>query len=213
MIKAIYGKVKFNRHDCPSCGNSLLNKTLWFICDVCGYVDKDEPAQIYKIIVPPPGIRKVPSRFIQKELLKKQDNKCFWCGLLFGTVYWRNNKVRFLSMRWDHKIPFCYEQTNRDDNWAASCNVCNYFKYNKRFKESELRKIFPPEYIREIHETAQKKTIFHCPISLMQSATIKPASVESPEIVLPPCSNASGSIVLAIMVSIAPAATPSIPEI
>lgn len=63
MIKAIYGKIKFNRHECPSCGNSLLNNSPWFKCDVCGYSNCDEKATKFKVIVPPPGIRKTPFMF------------------------------------------------------------------------------------------------------------------------------------------------------
>ena len=134
MIKAIYGKFKFNKHTCPNCRNSLLNKTRSFICDVCGYQEKEEKAKKFKVIVPPPGIRKRPPMVIQKIILEIQSNKCYWCGNKFETAYWKNDKLRFLKIQWDHKIPFSYTKTNRNDNWVASCNVCNSFKSNFMFK-------------------------------------------------------------------------------
>jgi len=137
MIKAIYGKVKFNRHTCPKCKNSLLNNSLWFKCDICGYNNQDEEATTFKVIVPPPGIRKAPPRYIQKQILKAQDDKCYWCANKFKSIYWKNNKVKFLRIHWDHKIPFSSEQTNRDENWVASCNICNLFKSNFMFKTDE----------------------------------------------------------------------------
>ena len=142
MIKAIYGKVTFNRHECPSCGNCLLNKNQWFKCDVCGYTNADKKATKFKVIVPPPGIRNNPPRHIQKELLIIQDNKCYWCANKFGTVYWKNNKIKYLKKHWDHKIPFSYEQTNRNENWVASCNICNLFKSNFMFKTDEECRVF-----------------------------------------------------------------------
>lgn len=141
MIKAVYGKVKLNRHICPACGNAILNNGKEFICDVCGYKKRDAEAKKFKIIVPPPGVRKQPPKPIQKELLKIQNYKCYWCGNKFGASYWKNNKVRFLKIHWDHKIPFSFEQTNRNDNWVASCDVCNLFKSNYLFKSDvECRK-------------------------------------------------------------------------
>jgi len=137
MIKAIYGKVKLNLHSCPNCGNRLLNNSQWFICDVCFYSNKDDKAKKFKVIVPPPGIRKSPPRDIQKTILSIQNNKCYWCGSEFGIAYWKDGKIKHLKIHWDHKIPFSYEQTNRDDNWVASCNICNLFKSNFMFKKEE----------------------------------------------------------------------------
>jgi len=140
MIKAIYGKVKLNRHSCPSCNNPLLNTSRIYICDVCGYGNKDDKAKTFKVVVPPPGIRKVPPRFVQRMILESQGGKCFWCSNKFDTPYWKNNKVSYLKIHWDHKVPFSYSLTNKDDNWAASCNLCNLFKSNFLFKnEKECR--------------------------------------------------------------------------
>ncbi|MBW2126310.1 MAG: hypothetical protein JRH08_11570 [Deltaproteobacteria bacterium] len=134
MIKAIFGKVKLNRHICPKCRNAILNSTRKFTCDVCGYEKTDEEAKKYKIIVPPPGIRKSPARSIQKKILEIQSYRCYWCANKFGMPYWKNNRLRYLKIHWDHKIHFSFEQTNRDDNWVASCNICNLFKSNFLFK-------------------------------------------------------------------------------
>ena len=142
MIKSIYGKIKLNKHICPLCGNSILNNDSFFSCDVCNYSNEDEEAKTFEIIVPPSGIRKIPSRDIQGKLLEIQNNKCYWCANKFGTPYWKNNKIRFLRIHWDHKIPFSYEKANRDDNWVASCNICNLFKSNFLFKTDKECRMF-----------------------------------------------------------------------
>lgn len=94
MIKAIYGKITFNRHDCPSCENSLLNKSQWFFCDVCGYCNEDEKATKFKIIVPPPGIRSLPPRELQEKLLQEQNGECYWCNEWSGSVDHHKKYVR-----------------------------------------------------------------------------------------------------------------------
>lgn len=151
MIKAIYGKVSFNSHLCPNCKNRLLNNSQWFICDVCGYSNKDDKAKKFKVIVPPPGIKKKPPRSLQKMLLEIQNNKCYWCSNEFDSIYWKNNKVKFLKIHWDHKNPFSFEQTNRGDNWVASCNICNLFKSNFMFKtDKECRNFILRRWQKEI---------------------------------------------------------------
>jgi len=153
MIKAIYGKITFNQHTCPSCGNSLLNQSQYYFCDVCNYSNEDEKAKIYKIIVPPPGLRKYPSIEIQRKLLKKQNSECYWCGRKFNIPYWRNNKIRYLTIHWDHKNPFSFEQTNRDKNWAASCSICNRWKHNFMFKkEKDCRRFLLGKWQRAIND-------------------------------------------------------------
>lgn len=153
MIKAIFGKVRLNLHTCPNCENDLLNNSLLFTCDVCGYSNKDEKAKTFKVVVPPPGMRKIPPRALQKILLKVQSNKCFWCGNKLGSLYWKNGKVKTLEVHWDHKIPFSYTQTNRNDNWVASCNICNLFKSNFLFTtDKECREYLSAKWQEAIHK-------------------------------------------------------------
>ena len=132
--KAIYGKVRIVRHLCPNCGNHILSNQKAFICDVCDYSGKDNETKGYKIIVPPLGYRNWPCVEIRKKLLEIQKNKCYWCERKFDTPYIKNGRFKYLKIHWDHKIPFSYEQANRDENWVASCNICNQFKYNFMFK-------------------------------------------------------------------------------
>ena len=153
MIKAIYGKVQLNHHICPKCKNPILNDSKFFVCDVCGYNNKDDDAKKFKVIVPPPGIRKKPPKQIQKLILNIQNNRCFWCGNKFATAYWKNNRLKYLRIHWDHKIPFSFEQTNRDENWVASCNICNLFKSNYLFKtEKECRKFILKRWQKAIEK-------------------------------------------------------------
>lgn len=135
--KAIYAKVVIKRHLCPQCNNYILTNQRSFICDVCGFAGRDTKTKGYRIIVPPPGIRHQPIKQIKDQILREQDNRCYWCSRKFEQSYIRDGKVKFLEIHWDHKIPFSFEQANRDDNWVASCNICNLLKSSFIFKKEE----------------------------------------------------------------------------
>ena len=72
-------------------------------------------------------MRKRPSRYLQKELLKNQDNRCFWCGREFGSyILSPKNIVRKITPVWDHYIPYSYTGDNR--GFVAACQRCNAHK-------------------------------------------------------------------------------------
>jgi hypothetical protein len=153
MIKAIYGKVILNRHLCPNCNNWTLNSTKAFKCDVCGFVSSAETPKGIKVIVPPPGIRKVPPREIQRQLLEVQANKCYWCSNKFGSYYYAHVELKQLKVHYDHKIPFSYEQTDRAENWVASCDACNRFKGDLMFGDDrECREYLRGKWLEYIHK-------------------------------------------------------------
>lgn len=73
--------------------------------------------------------RKLPSTGIQFDILEQQDNRCLYCGHEFGTLVIRkHNEWTWLEVNWDHMIPYVYCLANPDDNWAASCQLCNGYK-------------------------------------------------------------------------------------
>lgn len=94
------------------------------------------------------GHRTQPSRSAQKQLLKEQDDKCYWCGREFHT-YVLSPKGNLVELKpvWDHYIPFVYTQTNTKtaDAFVASCSRCNSHKGAKVIysleDEVELREI------------------------------------------------------------------------
>jgi len=135
--KAIYGKVKIIRHLCPVCGNYVLENKKHFKCDVCGFEGIETKTKGYRIMSPPSGIRKRPPEWLKRQILKKQNNRCYWCGRKFGEPYLKNTILKYLKIHWDHKSPFSYEQTNNNNNWVAACNICNSFKSSFLFKKEE----------------------------------------------------------------------------
>jgi len=135
--KTIFGKVKINRHLCPNCGFPILGNDKRIECDMCGLELRRHKYDGIIVVVPPSGIRKMPPKKLQEELLKSQNYRCYWCGNKFDTFLLRNNQLEQLKVHFDHKVPFSYEKVNRDDNWVASCNICNLLKSSFMFKKEE----------------------------------------------------------------------------
>ena len=134
MEKVIYGKVTMYRHKCPLCQLDILSNGRDYECD-CGYRSKDKKIKRTTIEVTT-GRQKISAK-LKKGLNKKQMGDCYWCGRRFGAMYYKNNSVKTLRRHYDHKIPYVYEQRNRDDNWCVACNICNLFKSSLLFETEE----------------------------------------------------------------------------
>jgi len=75
--------------------------------------------------------RRSPKVATRREILAKQNNRCLYCDLPFGTEILRTGrKGRLVTLRlnWDHFIPYAYCLNNPHDNWVAACHVCNGIK-------------------------------------------------------------------------------------
>ena len=143
MEKVIYGGTTMFRVKCPKCGLKSLTNDGVLICD-CGGGTHGERYQ--RTIIEATARRRVggPTKTLKEKLKEEQNHRCYWCGRRMGTPYYKGESLRYLRPNYDHKVPFAYEQRNRDENWCLSCNVCNQFKSSKLFKDEEACK----EYVR-----------------------------------------------------------------
>ena len=98
--------------------------------------NKDKPDK-YKRMSSAAGIRKKPTARQQRELLEKQENKCFYCGRELGSMYERDGKIKYLRTHFDHRLPFSYLQGNPEEIFVAACHICNSIKSNKMFHSRE----------------------------------------------------------------------------
>ena len=89
-----------------------------------------------EIMSSPKRVRKQPSAKEKRRLISEQDNRCFYCGMMFGSCYTRDG-INFLTTKihYDHLVPFAYSQTN--EHFVASCNICNMIKRDKMFDRLE----------------------------------------------------------------------------
>jgi len=136
MERVIYGKITMYRHFCAKCGAPNISNDGDYICD-CGYNSTEKKWKRTKIEAVRPTCRRQPKAEIKREILEQQQGKCYWCNREFDLPYWRSSKIRYLKVNWDHKIPFAFEQRSRDNNWVASCEICNKSKYNHLFENDD----------------------------------------------------------------------------
>ena len=138
--KVHYGKVIMFRAICPNCDEILFGNDLHFKCDGCSVEFKGKIDSLRIEVTSP--TRKTPSKKIKKQILDHQDEKCFWCERDFGIIYFRYNSIKKLLPNWDHLIPYSYSYSNADENFVASCSICNSFKSSKVFENINECKIY-----------------------------------------------------------------------
>lgn len=131
---AYYGDVKLIRAYCHSCKSRAI-----VLDDKLQCCDKKVPktGSGSERMSMASGRRKKPPKKIQKQLIEKQENKCFYCNMEIGSLYMRKGKVKMTIIHWDHLVPFAYLQGNPNNNWVLSCNVCNICKGSKVFETVE----------------------------------------------------------------------------
>jgi len=150
MEKVYYGKTVMYRTECPICNNPILGINGEFECD-CGWEQSVEKWKKIVVEAPPQGKRKGCPAKLRNRIYEEQNGRCFWCGRRFFIPYYKNKKICFLKPNYDHAIPFSYEQSNRDENWVASCSVCNLYKTNMLFKTvEEVRQHLERRWAKEI---------------------------------------------------------------
>jgi len=80
--------------------------------------------------------RKRPPTHVQADVLIEQNNMCLYCGHPFGDLIVRNgNDWVWLSINWDHFVPFALSNRNPDDGWVAACQLCNSYKGSLVFSD------------------------------------------------------------------------------
>ena len=133
--KVQYGKVIMYRVDCIKCDETLFEDNLNFKCGLCRL---EFQGTVEQLRIEVNSIkRKRPSKELKKQILHDQSHQCYWCDQDFETPYFRHNQINRLLPNWDHRIPFSYAQSNADDNFVASCSICNGFKNSKVFDNDE----------------------------------------------------------------------------
>lgn len=136
LEKVIYGEVTLYRIKCPNCCEINFIGKIPHVCD-CGYWFGN--AKNGKIRVEcVRKRRKTLGKKERKEIIEKQNNRCFWCGREFGTYYVlsgkKGDKLCKLVVHIDHYIPYSVKNTDEKENLVASCNRCNSRKSKLMFK-------------------------------------------------------------------------------
>lgn len=131
---AVYGVTKIKRSFCNKCKDYafVIDKTF-----TCCYEPYTENVSKFKVMTQSMIIRKKPSVDVQRRLLLAQGNKCKYCKITFGELYFRDGKPKISRIHYDHLVPYSYQNHCPDNNWVAACNVCNLIKGNKIFNTIE----------------------------------------------------------------------------
>ena len=85
--------------------------------------------------------RKRPPTTRQRNILKLQGNKCYWCNREFGSYLYLKSKLVRLIYHFDHVIPYAYTQTNYKHNFVAACQLCNEWKSSKIFYTDNIHEL------------------------------------------------------------------------
>jgi 5-methylcytosine-specific restriction endonuclease McrA len=80
----------------------------------------------------------------------RQKDRCIYCQRQFGDTNVRRGVSITLRLTWDHFIPYAYTMTHTDDNWVASCQICNAIKHDKMYPSVEYARV-------RIHERRMSK--------------------------------------------------------
>lgn len=131
---AIYGNIKLKRGYCRSCKDEaiVLDNKLQ-CCDRAINTDYKKK----KRFTNPRAVRKQPNPKAKREILKRQNHSCFYCGIGFEHWYWKKDRMIKLRLCWDHFAPWAYSQDNGGENFVAACNICNGIKSDIIFNNEE----------------------------------------------------------------------------
>lgn len=131
---AIFGNIRMLRVYCSKCCGPTLVREGVKLC--CNELVSESKITSVKVECEPQNHRLKPSLRKQREILEKQDNRCLYCNKPFGTPYYRNGKMLFTKLNFDHLVPFAYSKINKD-NFVAACHICNGIKSSKVFDTVE----------------------------------------------------------------------------
>ena len=141
---ALYGSTKLKRgywlkrgycQNCQTWAIIIENRIL--CCDES--IESEKMSKRYKRMAEGALKRKRPKDSVIKAMLSLQNNRCFYCGIPFGTPYLhpKQKKIRLTRLCLDHLVPFKYSQNNKEINFVCSCNICNSIKYDLVFQTVE----------------------------------------------------------------------------
>lgn len=129
-----FGTTSFLRDYCPDCkADALILSGRFLCCDQrpVSIVDQEQKLPAKRVR------RKPPSLAIQRQLLREQNYKCRYCGVVLAEWVERQGGGRFTGLQWDHVVPYSRIHANPCDNWVAACKRCNGLKGSKVFDPIE----------------------------------------------------------------------------
>lgn len=150
----LYGGVSLEKSYCLKCkGFFLVKKGILQCCDERVYARPEK----WKRESLATGDRSKPSVSYQKDQLRLQENRCFYCERVFGFKVAYRDKVVILRIHWDHFVPYAYLQSSPDRNFVAACQICNSIKSSKCFQTTEEART----YVSAIRDrrTAEAKAV------------------------------------------------------
>lgn len=135
----LFGNTSIYRRKCRVCGGAAFVIDGKLTC--CGVPVNSVPKGFIRECEPV-QCRKSPPVLEKKRLLELQENRCFYCGVAFGSIHIRNGKPIKIMLNWDHQLPYAYSQNNKTENFVAACHVCNGIKCDKIFRDVEEAQVY-----------------------------------------------------------------------
>lgn len=132
--RGVYGTIILTKSWCSECESyAIVKKGILQCCD-SRVLDAPERWKRESLAT---GTRALPSAQYQREQLDRQDNRCFYCLISFGSIVEHKKRDIRIIIHWDHLVPFAYLQSNPDQNFVAACQICNGVKGAKCFQTTE----------------------------------------------------------------------------
>lgn len=138
LHKSIYGNIELDRVYCNECNTmTIVLENIKLCCDK----PTEEKLSKKTERMSPPIFKRTQLRKSEKEeILNNQNGKCFYCNHELGSLYEKQGNFGITSIHYDHLIPFSFSANNHVENFVASCNFCNQYKYNKMFNDIDEAK-------------------------------------------------------------------------
>ncbi len=137
---AIYGNRGLVRHYCNSCQAwALVISGRKQCCDKLVSVGK--VTQIQRM-TSPEARRRVPSLSQRERLLDAHNYRCAYCFQAFGSYVHVKGDLRKLLVRWDHRLPYAFDQDNDLGNFLPACQLCNGWKADHIFQTLDETRVY-----------------------------------------------------------------------
>lgn len=138
-VIALYGNVAIEKGYCPNCDAVSFIKNGKFVC--CGTLLLSEPKKFHRETEAPQH-RKTPPKAEKDRILGEQEDRCFYCNVLFDSTRFRNGRSFQIRVNWDHQLPYAFSQNNTTSNFVAACHICNGIKSDRLFKTIEEAQVY-----------------------------------------------------------------------
>ena len=139
-VIALFGNIAIERKYCKDCGTEALVIKGKLQC--CGAPANDsKPTRFFRESSPEQQ-RRLPGKREREQILRDQEDRCFYCGQRLNSLHVRNGKPLFLKLNWDHYIPYAMSQNNYPYNFVAACHVCNGIKSDHVFQTAEEAQLY-----------------------------------------------------------------------